>query len=73
MEPSNGKNVVQTEKDAKRLFPKSLWNKLHLQIIFYGRAYSPARGWKLENDIITQPLEEKVSLYHNKKVLETRL
>ena len=39
---SNGKNVVQTEKDAKRLFPKELWNKLHLQIIYYGREYSPA-------------------------------
>ena len=43
---SNGKNVIQTEKDAKRLFPKSIWNKLHLQIIFYGREYSPARGLK---------------------------
>ncbi|MCB0509131.1 MAG: endonuclease III [Chitinophagales bacterium] len=41
---SNGKNVVQTEKDAKRLFPKELWNKLHLQIIFFGREYCPARG-----------------------------
>ena len=45
---SNGKNVKQTEKDAKRLFPKSLWNDLHLQIIWYGREYSPARGWKLD-------------------------
>ncbi|MEL6306335.1 MAG: endonuclease III, partial [Bacteroidota bacterium] len=50
---SNGKNVVQTERDAKRLFPKELWNNLHLQIIWYGREYSPARGWNLENDIIT--------------------
>ena len=41
---SNGKNVVQTEKDCKRLFPKELWNKLHLQIIFFGREYCPARG-----------------------------
>lgn len=41
---TNGKNVTQTEKDAKRLFPKALWNKLHLQIIFFGRAYCPARG-----------------------------
>lgn len=41
---SNGKNVTQTEKDAKRLFPKNLWNKLHLQIIFFGRKYCPARG-----------------------------
>ena len=50
---SNGKNVVQTEKDAKRLFPKELWNDLHLQIIWYGRQYSPARGWDLSKDIIT--------------------
>ncbi|MCB0835248.1 MAG: endonuclease III [Bacteroidetes bacterium] len=41
---SNGKNVVQTETDAKRLFPKESWNKLHLQIIFFGREYCPARG-----------------------------
>ena len=50
---SSGKNVETTEKDAKRLFPRDLWNKLHLQIIFYGREYSPARGWDLEKDIIT--------------------
>ncbi|HEX9828069.1 MAG TPA: endonuclease III [Flavobacteriaceae bacterium] len=53
---SNGKNVVQTEKDAKQLFPKSLWNDLHLQIIWYGREYSPARGWDLEKDIITKTI-----------------
>jgi endonuclease-3 len=41
---TNGKNVEQTEKDAKRLFTESLWNKLHLQIIFFGREYCPARG-----------------------------
>ena len=40
---TNGKNVVQTEKDLKRLFPKKNWNKLHLQIIFYGREYCKAR------------------------------
>ncbi len=56
---SNGKNVVHTEKDAKRLFPKDLWNKLHLQIIYYGRQYSPARGWNLENDIITRTIGRK--------------
>ena len=56
---SNGKNVQQTEKDAKRLFPKELWNKLHLQIIWYGREYSPARGWKLENDPITRTIGRK--------------
>lgn len=41
---STGKNVVKTEKDLKRLFPKESWNKLHLQIIFFGREYCPARG-----------------------------
>ncbi|MEM6737778.1 MAG: endonuclease III [Bacteroidota bacterium] len=41
---STGKNVAQTEKDCKRLFRKCLWNKLHLQIIFFGRQYCPARG-----------------------------
>ena len=56
---SNGKNVIQTEKDAKRIFPKELWNKLHLQIIWYGREYSPARGWKIENDIITRKIGRK--------------
>ncbi len=56
---SNGRNVVQTEKDAKRLFPKKLWNKLHLQIIYYGREYSPARGWDLEKDIITKTIGRK--------------
>ncbi len=43
---TNGKNVEQTEKDLKRLFPKETWNKLHLQIIFYGREFCPARGHK---------------------------
>ena len=56
---TNGKNVVQTEKDAKRLFPKDLWNTLHLQIIWYGRQYSPARGWNLEKDIITKTIGRK--------------
>ncbi|WP_228851710.1 endonuclease III [Aegicerativicinus sediminis] len=53
---SNGKNVVQTEKDAKRLFPKELWNKLHLQIIWYGREYCQARGWDLRKDKITRTI-----------------
>jgi len=56
---SNGKNVVQTEKDAKRLFPKETWNKLHLQIIYYARTYSPARGWNLDKDIITKVIGRK--------------
>lgn len=55
---TNGKNVVETEKDAKNIFPKDTWNKLHLQIIFYGREYSPARGNR-ENDFITRMLFEK--------------
>jgi endonuclease-3 len=46
---TNGKNVEQTEKDAKRLFPESIWNKLHLQIIFFGREYCPARGHVVAN------------------------
>lgn len=50
---TSGKNVIETENDAKKLFPKSVWNKLHLQIIFYGREYSPARGNR-ENDFITK-------------------
>lgn len=50
---SNGKNVVQTERDAKRLFPKDKWNELHLQIIWYGREYCPARSWDIRKDPIT--------------------
>jgi endonuclease-3 len=56
---TNGKNVVQTEKDAKRLFPEELWNKLHLQIIYYGREYSPARGWEREKDVIFNKIGRK--------------
>ncbi|MDD4820764.1 MAG: endonuclease III [Flavobacteriales bacterium] len=50
---TSGKNVVQTEKDAKRIFPREKWNDLHLQIIYYGREYSPARGLDLSKDVIT--------------------
>lgn len=66
---SNGKNVVQTERDAKRLFPKELWNELHLQIIWYGRQYSPARGWDLEKDIITKTIGRKsvINEYYKSK------
>jgi len=46
---SSGKNVVQTERDLKRLFPRSKWNKLHLQIIYFARKYCPARGHRVEN------------------------
>jgi len=66
---STGKNVKQTEKDAKRLFPKETWNKLHVQIILYGREYSPARGWDLDKDIITKTIGRKSVLneYYKKK------
>lgn len=62
---SNGKSIVQTEKDAKRLFPREKWNKLHLQIIFYGRQYSPARGFKPERDYITRTIGRKEFLKKN--------
>lgn len=65
---SNGKNVQQTEKDAKAIFPKELWNDLHLQIIWYGREYSPARGWNLEKDVITKTIGRAslIKEYHKK-------
>jgi endonuclease-3 len=50
---TSGKNVTQTEKDAKAIFPTNTWNKLHLQIIFYGREFSPARNPKAVTDFIT--------------------
>jgi len=65
---TNGKNVVQTEKDAKRLFPKEVWNKLHLQIIYYGREYSPARGWNLDKDIITKTIGRKSVITEYRKI-----
>lgn len=55
---TSGKNVVETEKDAKTLWKEEVWNKLHLQIIFYGREYSPARG-KRDKDFITKMLFEE--------------
>lgn len=62
---SNGKSVEQTEKDLKRLFDKSTWIKLHLQIIFYGREYCPARGHVIENCPIC-------SKYIRKSLLESK-
>ena len=56
---SNGSNVKQTEKDAKRIFPQEKWNKLHLQIIFYARKFSPARGWDINKDFITMKIGRK--------------
>lgn len=66
---TNGKNVEQTERDAKRLFPIEKWNDIHLQMIWYGRQYSPARGWDLEKDIITRTIGRKSILdeYTKKK------
>jgi endonuclease-3 len=66
---SNGKNVEQTEKDAKRLFPESSWNKLHLQIIYYGREYCPARGWDLDRDVITRTIGRRsvINEYEKKR------
>lgn len=55
---TSGKNVIETEKDAKAIWPERVWNKLHLQIIYYGREYSPARG-KGEKDFITKMLFDK--------------
>ncbi|MGF1677914.1 MAG: endonuclease III [Candidatus Methylacidiphilales bacterium] len=53
---TSGKNVVQTEKDLKKLFPRESWNRVHLQIIYYGRQYSPARGKKAKDCPITRLL-----------------
>lgn len=57
---SNGKSVDQTERDAKRLFPMDTWIKLHLQIIFYAREYSPARGFSEDRDFITMKVAGKI-------------
>ena len=59
---TKGKNVVETELDAKKLFPREKWNKLHLQIIFYGREYSPARSPKKEKDYITLTIGTKKAI-----------
>ncbi|WP_185861316.1 endonuclease III domain-containing protein [Blattabacterium cuenoti] len=53
---SNGKNVKQTEKDAKRAFKKKNWKKLHFQIISYAKEYSPSKKWDPKKDIIYQEL-----------------
>ena len=71
---STGKNVQKTEKDAKRLFPEEVWNDLHLQIIWYGREYSPARGWDLDKDIITKTIGRKsvIKAYNKKKASKSK-
>lgn len=67
---SNGKSVEQTEKDAKRLFPIECWNRLHLQMIWYGREYSPARAWNLERDIITKTIGRKTVIQAYEQALK---
>lgn len=70
---TNGKSVQQTEKDAKRLFPEETWNDLHLQIIWYGREFCPARGWNLDQDIITKTIGRKsvIKEYYKKNPVKT--
>ena len=65
---SSGKNVVKTEQDAKRLFPKNRWNDMHIKMIWYGREYSPARGWRLDKDLITKKIGRKkvINEYYRK-------
>lgn len=62
-----GKNVEETERNAKKVFPKELWNKLHLQIIFYGRSHSPARSPKYEVDYITRTIGTKKAILELKR------
>lgn len=64
---TNGKNVVQTEKDLKKIFPKEKWNKLHLQIIFFGREYCPARGHQPEECPICSKYGVKVRMKPKKQ------
>lgn len=59
---TSDKNVKETKRDAKKLFPEELWNKLHLQIIFYGRSHSPARNPKKDVDYITATIGTKAAL-----------
>ena len=70
---TNGKSVRQTEKDAKRIFPEAIWNDLHLQIIWYGREFSPARAWNLDSDIITKTIGRKTVLNAYNKKLKTKI
>lgn len=56
---SPGKSVEQTEKEAKKIFSIKNWNTLHLQMIYYGKEYSPARRWRLETDFITRNIFHK--------------
>jgi endonuclease-3 len=62
---SNGKSVEQTERDAKKLYPEATWIKLHLQVIFYAREYSPARGASSEKDFITMMVSGRIKSLPN--------
>ena len=59
---SDGKNVVKTEADLKKVFPKKIWNKLHLQIIFFGREYCPARGHIVEKCPICRLMSAEIKI-----------
>jgi endonuclease-3 len=67
---STGKNVEKTEKDLKRLFPEESWNKLHLQVIFFGREYCPARGHKMLECPICSVYGRKSLLRAEEKLLK---
>lgn len=70
---SNGKNVAQTEKDLKAVFPKSTWSKVHLQIIYFGREYCPALYHKLEDcPICSWASSKKQREAENKRNVEIR-
>jgi endonuclease-3 len=70
---SNGKSVEQTERDGKRLFPKEKWNNLHLQIIYYGREYCPARGFSLDKCIITRQFGRRSFINQTLKEQQNKL
>lgn len=70
---TTGKSVEQTEKDAKRLFPRESWNDLHLQIIFYGREYSPARGLDIEKDFILRTIGRPAEIRKWEAVRDKRM
>ena len=64
---SQAKTPDGVEKDAKKIFPKDKWSKLHLQMIYYGREHSPARGWDIEKDPITKAIRKAEGTYPEKK------
>jgi endonuclease-3 len=70
---TTGKSVEQTEKDAKRLFPRESWNDLHLQIIFYGREYSPARGLDIDKDFILRTIGRPAEIRKWEAVRDKRM